>query len=1091
MKAALLLLRPWHPPHGVRPAVAGAVICLVGTACTRADTRPPVSFDREVRPILSDKCYRCHGPDAEARQAELRLDTQDGLLNHVVVPGKPDESEIVARVFSDDDDVRMPPPDSKIALSAEQKATLRRWISEGAPFSEHWAFVELPQSIPLPAVSDAAWPRQPLDHFVLSRLEKMGLPPTPAADPLRLLRRMTLDLTGLPPTADECRAFQADVANSGLDAAAAAAADRLLASPAYGEQMAVAWLDAARYADSYGYQSDQLNTQWPYRDWVVRAFNENLPYDQFVTWQLAGDLLSSRQTSSAAAEPPASAADGTRSVPATLERDQILATAFNRLHRMTNEGGSIAEEWLVENAADRVATFGTVMLGLTLECSRCHDHKYDPITMRDHYSLMAFFNSIDENGMYDHASKVPSPSLLLPTPEQDAQLAGSRGKVAAAEAALAKGIEEGSARFEEWVAKPQAAGGAGLVGYYTFDGDLAKLPNEAPGGKGEGSAGGLQGVGGVRGKAVRFDGDQGASFPDVLKVDRWDSFSLDFWLRDTARNLLPVVVLQRTFGTDVGFNGFDVMLQDGLLDVRFYRVWPGNAIGIRALRPIARDAWQHITVTYDGSSTAAGLKMYLAGEELPTKVLRDGMIKSASPPIFGAGALTLGQRFRDRGFKDGEIDELRIYDRAITPLEVRDLEDGKSLATALAEPASHRDELKQYYFSAVDEPARTLRQQLRDARRQFVEAEEPVQEVPVMAEMAEPRPTYVLARGAYDAPKTDANRVERDTFENMLIPFPKDAPKNRLGLARWLCDPRHPLTSRVFVNRLWANFFGQGLVTTPENFGQQGAAPTHPELLDWLARDFVDHGWDIKRLCRSIVLSATYRQDSRSSPELREQDPDNALLARGPSRRLTGEQIRDLALATSGLLERRAGGPPVSPYQPGGDLWRETNTMSPAYQQSVGKDLYRRSLYSVWKRTAPLPNMLAFDAPSREVCTVARGRTNTPLQALVLLNDVQFVEASRALASAVAREHATIEERIAAAFLRLTGRHADGEEIKLLAALYHEQRQLFADATLQDAKKFIDVGDSPVDQAIDAVDLAALAVTCQAMLNLDATVYER
>jgi hypothetical protein len=485
------------------------------------------------------------------------------------------------------------------------------------------------------------------------------------------------------------------------------------------------------------------------------------------------------------------------------------------------------------------------------------------------------------------------------------------------------------------------------------------------------------------------------------------------------------------------------------------------------------------------------LKLYLAGEELPATTLRDRIMKSASLLTYNTGGLTLGQRFRDRGFKDGEIDELRIYDRAITPLEVLDLHDGKSLASSLADPQSHRDHLKAYYFSAVDEPVRALAQQLQGARRQLVEAEEPVQEVPVMADMPQPRPTYILARGAYDSPKTEANRVERNTFERLLIPFPKDAPKNRLGLARWLTDPRHPLTARVFVNRVWANFFGRGLVSTPENFGQQGAAPTHPELFDWLARDFVDHGWDIKRLCRSIVLSSTYRQDSRCPPELRERDPDNALLARGPSRRLSGEQIRDLALATSGLLERRAGGPPVSPYQAGGDLWRETNTMSPAYQQSVGKDLYRRSLYSVWKRTAPLPNMLAFDATSREVCTVARGRTNTPLQALVLLNDVQFVEASRALAASLSREHATLEDRIAAAFLRLTGRHADGQEIKLLTDLYNEQRHLFADASQQDAKKFVEAGDSPVDQAIDATDLAALAVTCQAILNLDATIYER
>jgi hypothetical protein len=1041
---------------------------LIAQASTLAATRPPVSFDRDVRPILSDKCYHCHGPDAEARQADLRLDTREGLLQQVIVPGKPDESELIARVFSDDEELRMPPPGSKIKLTAEQKDILRRWIAEGAGFTEHWAFVELPQSVPVPEVRAADWPRQPLDRFVLARLEQRQLQPSPAAAPLRVLRRMTLDLTGLPPTADECRAFEEQVAKTGMDAAAAAVADRLLTNPAYGEHMAVAWLDAARYADSYGYQSDQLNTQWPYRDWVVRAFNDNLPYDQFLTWQLAGDLLPN------------------------ATRDQILATAFNRLHRMTNEGGSIAEEWLVENAADRVATFGTTVLGLTVECARCHDHKYDPITMRDYYSLMAFFNSIDENGMYDHVAKVPSPSLLLPTPEQETQLAAARERIAIAETDLKKGIDDGQKRFEAWLAKPQAAREAGLTGRFSFDGDLNKLTNEVPGGQGEGSAGGLHSVPGVRGNAVRFDGDRGASFPEFLKVDRWSTFSIDFQLRDHVRNPQPVVVLQRTSGTDVGYNGFDLMLQDGILTARLYRVWPGNAIGVRAKQPIARGEWQHVAVTYDGSSKAAGLRLYLNGKPLPTEVVRDGkMVKSSSLLTFGGTQFTLGQRFRDRGFKDGEIDELRIYDRDITPIEVADLYDGEALAAALAEPAGHRDALESYYFSAVDEPVRKLAAPLTDARRKLVETEEAVHEIPVMAEMPEPRPTYILARGAYDAPRNDTNRVGRDTFEHFLIPFPPEAPKNRLGLAQWLADPKHPLTSRVFVNRLWANFFGRGLVSTPENFGLQGAAPENQQLLDWLARDFVDHGWDIKRLCRTIVLSSTYRQDSRCAPELREQDPDNGLLARGPSRRLAGEQIRDLALATSGLLERRAGGPPVSPYQPGGDLWRESNTMSPAYQQSVGKDLYRRSLYSVWKRTAPLPNMTTFDAPSREVCTVARSRTNTPLQALVLLNDVQFVEASRVLAAAVARDYATTDERIAAAFLRLTGQSPDAQEIGLLRDLFDEQRQLFSDKAQQNADKFVVIGESKTAPTINAVDLAALVVTCQAILNLDATIYER
>jgi len=612
-----------------------------------------------------------------------------------------------------------------------------------------------------------------------------------------------------------------------------------------------------------------------------------------------------------------------------------------------------------------------------------------------------------------------------------------------------------------------------------------------PGTKNHGKAPGLARVDGVRGRAVRFDGDRGVVLPDFFQVDRWDSFTLDFWLRDHARNPLPVVVLQRSFGTDVGYNGFDVMLENGYVEVRFYRVWPGNGIGVRALKRLPAGQWQHLAVTYAGSSTAAGLRLYVDGRELPTTVLRDRMHKSAMVRAHGAGHLTLGQRFRDRGFKDGQIDEFRVYDRALTRLEVENLHDGQALEAALSDPAAHRDELRDYYFSAVDRDMRTLRAALRDARQALVKAEGEVHEVPVMEELAEPRPTYVLPRGAYDAPKTDEARVDRDTFQDILIPFPGDAPRNRLGLAQWLTDPRHPLTARVFVNRLWANFFGRGLVATPENFGRQGAAPTHPELLDWLARDFIAHGWDIKRLCRQIAHSAAYQQDSRLRPELRERDLENLLLARGPSRRLAAEQIRDTALAASGLLERRLGGPPVSPYQPGEDLWREANEMSPAYRQSVGHDLYRRSLYSVWKRTAPLPNVLAFDGVTREVCVVARGRTNTPLQALVLLNDVQFVEAARQLAAEVAGKYTEQAERIDAAFVRLTGRHPDEREVDLLGMIYEEQRTLFADGGEQDAVKFLALGESQPDETLPPAELAALTAMCQAILNLDATVYER
>ncbi len=1064
-------LRPWV----VRGCAVFCAILLFSIAvniAAVAEAGPSIDYSRDIRPILSDRCFRCHGPDAGSRKADLRLDVRESVIEQVVVPGKPDESELIRRVFSEDAEERMPPPDSHLTLTTAEKELLRRWIAEGAVFAEHWAFRPLPDQVDVPSVTDETWPRAELDHFVLARLELEGLKPSPEAKPLRLLRRMTLDLTGLPPTAEEIHDFETQAA-ADPNAALAQAVDRLLTSSAYGEHMAVGWLDAARYADSFGYQSDHLNTQWPYRDWVIRAFNQNLPYDQFITWQLAGDL-----------QPNPS-------------RDQILATAFNRMHRLTNEGGSLSAEHLVENASDRVHTFGTAILGLTVECARCHDHKYDPISTRDYYSLTAFFNSIDENGLYDHPAKVPSPSLLLPTPEQEAGLAAARKEVTDAESAFAVAIKEGEPRFQSWLKQEKtgadiaAAADKDLVAHYSFDEEGDQVPNHAPNSKVVGSAARIERIEGIHGRAVRFDGDRGVEFPGLMQIDRWDPFTLDLWVRDAARNPQPVVLLQRCFGTDVGFNGFDVMLQDGFLEARMYRVWPGNAIGVRSLEQLAKEQWQHVAVAYDGSSSAHGLQLYLNGKKLPTVILRDRIQKSACSHIFSDGRWILGQRFRDRGFKDGEIDEFRVFERALTPLEIENLHEGQSLAIAFREPQVNQNSLREFYFSAVDPESRARIAELREARQRFVAEEDKMQEVSVMQELDQPRTTYVLPRGAYDAPQTDANRVGRDTFRSFLPPFPVDGPRNRLGLAQWLTEPHHPLTARVFVNRLWAKFFGRGLVSTPENFGLQGTTPTHPELLDWLARDFINHGWDIKRLCRQIVLSATYRQDSRVPPELRGRDPENHLLARGPSRRLSAEQIRDLALAASDLLERRLGGPPVSPYQPGGDLWRESNSMSPAYQQSTGKDLHRRSIYSVWKRTAPLPNMMAFDANAREVCVVSRARTNTPLQALVLLNDVQFVEAARALATAVSSTHASARDQIGEAFLRLTGRPPDAVELELLTGIYDEQKGLFADKNEQDAAKFTAEGEAKPDTKLPPADLAALTVTCQAIFNLDATVYER
>jgi hypothetical protein len=841
--------------------------------------------------------------------------------------------------------------------------------------------------------------------------------------------------------------------------------------------MAVPWLDLARYADSYGYQSDQLSPTWPYRDWVVKAFNENLPYDRFLMQQLAGDLL-----------PGAT-------------RDLRLATAFNRLHRMTNEGGSVPEEWRLEGVADRVHTFGTALLGLTLECARCHDHKYDPVSQRDYYALSAFFNSIDEYGLYDRADIVPSPSLLLPTPEQERELAAARDAAAKAESALSQVRMEREPAFQQWLVETQKRvlvvgfGGdipvsgstdADLVGRFDFEAfEGANLRNRVEGATRHGKRQDeVPLVDGFRGKAAQLDGENNVNFPELGRFERHTPFTIAFRMWDAGTAAEPAVVFQACSGTDAGPHGYDLLLEGGRLTARLFRHWPGNAIAVRATAPVPKGTWTHVAVTYDGSSRAEGLRIYIDGKRAAQEVVRDRLLKGT-----GKHTLVLGQRFRDRGFKGGRIDELAIYTRALTALEVADLFDGRAFRGALQKPWPHADALRDYYFSAVDPIARERAAALAAARGRMVTAEDACFEVAVMEEASRSRPAYVLRRGQYDAPKEEANRVERDT-PAAVLPFPKELSRDRLGLTRWLARPDHPLTARVAVNRIWALLFGRGLVETAENFGLQGQSPSHPELLDWLARDFIQSGWNVKGLVKKIVLSRTYGQASALTPALRRRDPSNRLLARGPSHRLSAEAIRDTALFASGLLDARIGGPPVSPYQPG-DLWRESNSMSPAYKQSVGQDLYRRSLYTVWKRTAPMPNVLAFDAASREVCVARRQSTSTPLQALVLLNDPQFVEAARVLGERAVKEGGpTAAARARFAFRQLAGRAPAREELGLLTRLYERQCALFARSP-DAAAQLLRIGARPPDPTLPPVEVAAATIVAQTILNLDATLWKR
>lgn len=1055
-------------------------------------TAAPVSFNREILPILSDKCFHCHGPDASHREAELRLDHRaDAIKDDAVVPGKSADSEAILRILSTDPDEVMPPPKSHLTLTAKEKDLLKRWIDEGAEYQPHWSFIAPPASIAPPAVADAKWPRNDIDKFVLARLETEKLKPSSETTRERWLRRVTFDLTGLPPSQPEIDAFLSDQSPEAYEKVA----DSLLASTRFGERMAIPWLDVARYADSFGYQADIEMQTWPWRDWVIKALNENLPWDQFITQQLAGDLLP----------------DATR--------EQKLATAFNRLHRKTNEGGSIPEEMRQDGISDRVHTVGTAFLGLTFECSRCHDHKYDPILAKDYYSMAAFFNSIDEFGLIQGGENrgltLPQPALMLPTPEQEKGLREKSGEIVRVKKEVSEIPAAHEADFQAWLAGKRELVDADLVAHFTLD-DIkdGQLPNAAekpeppkpvevasssdpekpaddadPAAPKKGKApakgaksGANKPIDGKVGKALLCTGDDAISMTDFGIKKCHDPLTFSFWVKP-GENYPRAVVLANTTSFDANYCGYELLLENGQLRWSLMREFPGNAISIQSAEKLPVNEWTHVTVTYDGSSRATGMRIDLNGKVADTKIIRNNLTRDYRT----SGTLNFGARGRDFGLRNGAIDDIRIYKRPITPIESAQIHDGSSLASLLAKPSLSSEEttsLRDYYFSAVHPQAREGVKKILAARTGWREVVDGVREISVMKEADEPRPAHILNRGSYDAP---GEKVGRET-PSFLPPFPKDAPRNRLGFAKWLTMPDHPLTARVLVNRLWQEFFGKGIVATSDNFGLQGSQPTHPELLDWLARDFINSGWDHKRACKQIVLSATYRQDSKADAKLRERDPDNSLLARGPARRLTAEMLRDSALALGGILEPQIGGPPVKPYQPEGSMWKTLNNFLPAYEVDKGAGVHRRSMYTFWRRTTTPPNMMVFDSATRDTCSAKRQSTNTPLQPLVLLNDPQFVEAARALGQRMLQEGGTTDEaRAKWAFREVTGREPNAKELPVLIDLYKTQRESFT-TNPGDAEKLLAVGQMKSDPAFPPIEAATATTVASALFNLDASI---
>ncbi len=1012
-----------------------------------------IDFDREIRPILSDTCFKCHGPDEEQRVSELRLDQRDGVFsNHegrsVVAPGDTAASVLHQRITAADPKQRMPPVDSGRELTPRQIELLTEWIRQGAEWSEHWAFVA-PKRIDPPTTKIRNWSRNPIDDFVLARLEREGLRLSNEANRSTLIRRVTLDLTGLPPTLDEVDAFLTDEAPNAFEALV----DRLLQSPSYGEHMAVAWLDAARYADTSGYQNDGPRSMWRWRDWVIDSFNSNKRFDQFTIEQLAGDLL----------ENP------------TLE--QRIATGFNRNHRGNAEGGIIPEEYQVEYVVDRVDTTFTVWLGLTMGCARCHDHKYDPIRQKDYYQVFACFNNIPEDGRAIKEGNSP-PYVKAPLPEQRNELQSLDEQIQAAEHHVAELQGKLAAAEQEWESSFDATLPVdwsvtdGLISHHQFEGNLTDTIRSAD------SAFEIHpGIYTARRsqQAIQLDGSSFINAGDTANFGYFDKFTLALWLRPDSPN---GTIVSRMTPVEEG-DGYYVHLRDGYVQVNLVKRWLDDCIRVESHEALPADQWSHITVVYDGSRVAAGITVYVDGQPFPMDVKLDRINQTFSaklqPVRIGGGQSPF----------TGAIDDVRIYARDLSPEEALLLAVPLTVSEILKVPAESRtNEQRQKltrYFLENHAPA-SMRDAfhhlaaLRQQRREFYDR---IPTVMVMQEMATPRETHVLQRGQYDRP---GERVEPGVPEAFL-PLPANAPRNRLGLARWLVSPEHPLTARVAVNRLWQQFYEHGLAKTSEDFGSQGEPPSHPELLDWLATEFVRNEWDIKALQRLIVTSATYRQASDASTELLSRDPENRLLARGPRRRLPAETIRDQALFVSGLLTRTIGGPSVKPYQPPG-LWQEIATDTD-YVQSHGEDLYRRSLYTYWKRTVAPPTMVTFDATSREACTVQRSRTNTPLQALALMNDVTFVEAARVFAQrelAVLRD--SMADRITHVFRTVTARIPEPEEVQILErrfalslAAFHQN----PDAATQ----LIHEGEFPIDDQLDPIELAAFTTVTSLILNLD------
>ena len=1076
-------------------------ILLVPTAALLAESaispEAAVDFQEDVRPILADMCFACHGPDSATRQADLRLDTREGAFAdrggyQVIVPGEASESRLYQRMSHPQEIARMPPANAERHPSAQQIETIRRWIDQGAGWSAHWAYVAPARHTP-PAVDQARSVVNEIDLFVLARLAEEGMGFAPEADKRTMLRRLSLDLTGLPPDPADVARFIADESPQAYERQV----DRLLNSPHYGERMAMQWLDLARYADTHGFHIDGRRDMWHWRDWVIQAFNDNKPFDDFTVEQLAGDLLPKPT------------------------RQQKIATGFNRNHMINHEGGAIPAEYHTEYVVDRVETVSTVWMAMTMGCARCHDHKYDPIKQREFYEFFAFFNSVDELGL-DGVNGNAVPMLQLPDESQQDRLERLDSAIRSVKSDLPESrIQRDLADWEQTALETiPRADREGLEAHYELEGGFS----DSSGNYRHGRI--MRGEPLFRtnkaGQGASFDVDTHVAFPGTRQFDLSRPFTIAFWMRRSG--LVEIGVLSKMDGPDAQ-RGLalslsrpvsipDTLRREYDLTVRLSS-GPGEAIVVRPQDPLVdargRDPTYHVAVSYDGSGQAAGLKFHLNGRAVQAAILQDSLAGSPNTAApLEIGAIRFGNRYT------GTLDDLRVYSRVLDDAAIDAIYTHEPIRSMLGDPyidcvevlsnaaprpaddiyappvdskvsrcRSRGSRLKDYYLThAAPATDQHLYARLQDLQDEHTKVQAEVPNVMVMQELPQPRETFMLGRGDY---RNRGERVVPGT-PAWLPAFPPDAPRNRLGLARWIVGRDHPLTARVAVNHYWQSYFGNGLVRTAEDFGLQGELPTHPGLLDWLAREFIDSGWDIKALQKKIVMSATYRQQSNLDPERRNKDPENRLLSRGPRYRLQAETVRDNALVSSGLLIGQVGGPSVFPYQPEG-LWKEMAYgdmfTAQVYRLGTGADLYRRSMYTFWKRTIPPPSLGVFDAPDREKCIARRSRTNTPLQALVLMNDPTYVEASRSLAERMLRQGgADGSGRVRFGFERVLARSPSALESGILEDLAREQERNFRESPDQ-ARELLRVGASAPAEGIAEPELAAWTVVASSILNLD------